>query len=142
MSQYIADITSDVGIFVGSAVTGYVDVNADGYIDGIITADIVHPVTSGYIDSYFRNCNYTELMQLIVSFSLGIIFSPFSYGFIYVILYLIIYEIFYAIFTRLQYPYWRLTFRIANVAASIYGWIIGRTLAGWCNIFKPNPNEC
>jgi hypothetical protein len=79
-------------------------------------------------------------MQVLIAFCLGVIFSPFSYGFALFIFYLVVYELLYAIFTGVCYPYWAPLFRLAVVAASIYGWIIGRTVAGWTNIFQADPN--
>ena len=93
-----------------------------------------------YIEGYFKNPKYTQLMQIIVAFALGVIFSPFSYGLIYLLIYLLIYEIIYLIFTQACYPYWGIVFRLAVVSASIYGWIIGRTIVGWRNPLRNDPN--
>lgn len=90
---------------------------------------------------YFRNPKYTQLVQIIVSFAFGIIFAPYSYGFIYLVIYLFLYEVIYFIFTRGEYPYWTPLFRFATVAASLLGWIIGRVIVGWKNPFRANPNQ-
>ena len=93
-----------------------------------------------YIEGYFKNPKYTQFMQIVVAFVAGIVFAPYSYGFIFLLIYLIAYEIVYLFFTRGCYPYWDSLFRVAVIAASIYGWIIGRTIVGWRNPFNRDPN--
>jgi len=94
-----------------------------------------------YVRSYFINPKYTQLMQLIVSFALGVTFSPYSYGFIFLLLYLFVYEAIYLFFTRACTPYWTPLFRGSIIAISIYGWIIGRVIVGWRNPFRSDPND-
>lgn len=93
-----------------------------------------------WIQSFFVNPKYTQLMQIIVAFAIGILFAPYSYGFLFLVIYLIIYELVYLYFTRGCYPYWSPLFRAAVNASSIYGWIIGRTIVGWRNPFQSDPN--
>jgi hypothetical protein len=90
-------------------------------------------------NAIFRNPNYTELLQLISAFALGIILSPWSWGFLFFILYVVLYEIAIAIVNHMQYPYWRLEFRCAIVCASVFGFIIGRSLIGYEDPFIDEP---
>ena len=93
-----------------------------------------------YAQNYFRNCDYTPLMQLILAFALGVIFAPYSYGFAFFFVFLVVYEFFYATFTNLQDPFWSPFLRISVVAVSLFGWIIGRYIVGWVNPLRDDPN--
>lgn len=95
----------------------------------------------GWITAYFVNPDYTELVQLVVAFAFGVIFSPFSYGPLFFIIWLVLYEFAYAYYTNTECPYWRLFFRVALIMASILGWLIGRTVVGWRNPFRVSPND-
>lgn len=94
----------------------------------------------GFVESYFQNPQYTQLMQVIIAFALGVIFSPFSYGFLFFLLYLVVYELAYLFFTRGCCPYWGFLFRGAVIGASILGWLLGRIVLGWRNPFRSDPN--
>lgn len=102
---------------------------------------MTRPSLNDISGTYFKNLYYTELVQLIFAFSLGVIFAPFSYGPLLFIIYLLLYEFIYAYFTNTEYPYWRLFFRVAVVMTSVFGWIIGRTIVGWKNPFRISPDE-
>ncbi len=104
-------------------------------------------MTSQYIEKgrqygeyYFKNCKYTQLMQLVLSFVLGVIFAPYSYGFAFLIVYLLAYEFAYAAFTNLESPYWTPLFRVGIIAVTIFGWLIGRYIVGWRNPLRNDPN--
>ena len=88
-----------------------------------------------YINSIFCNPNNNEFTQLILALLLGIIFSPWSLGFLYFFIFLVIYEIICMILTSCQRPYWNLYFRISIISASLLGWIIGRTIFGYDDPF-------
>src|SRR5437588_4255922 len=93
---------------------------------------------AGPLDWYFRNLNYTELFQIIFSFWLGLIFSPYSWGATFFFSYIVVYEIIYAYFTKLQPPYWRVEARLGVISASILGFLIGRFFTGFDNPFSNN----
>lgn len=93
-----------------------------------------------YATGYFRNPNYTELLQFISAFTFGVIFSPFSYGAVFLIVFLVLYEFAYAYYTQTCLPYWRLSFRVGIFMTAIFGWILGRTIVGWRNPLQVDPN--
>lgn len=72
-------------------------------------------------------CN-NFLSESIISFSMGVLLSYWSYGFIYFILWILGYEflyIFYLIYKkRIVYP----ICRTVVLASSFLGWITGRTI--------------
>ena len=80
---------------------------------------------------YFNNNKATEMYQVILAFTIGILFSPWNNGLILFIIFIIAYEILYFYATGFQTPYWRLEGRLAIFMASILGFIIGRTLVGF-----------
>ena len=85
----------------------------------------------GVCYNYFNNGNATEMYQVILAFTIGVLFSPWNNGLFLFILFLIAYELLYFYATGFQLPYWRLEGRVAIVMASILGFIIGRTVVGF-----------
>lgn len=74
---------------------------------------------------------YPDLAQLLVAFCLGILFSPWSLGLLYFLIFLIIYEAYAFYATAGRAPSWKIEIRLGVMAASIFGFIIGRILTGW-----------
>jgi hypothetical protein len=88
------------------------------------------------IDFFGRNDKSTLAFELTVAFVSGVIFSPWSWGFIYFLLFLIVYELFLVWASKCQSPYWNLHSRILVVVFSLFGFIIGRLLAGHSDPLK------
>ena len=87
-------------------------------------------------DTMFRNSRYNEFSLLIISFCSGVLFSPWSWGFLYYIVFLVLYEIITAYMTWCQPPYWCPSTRIGIVASSLLGFIVGRIIIGYDNPLK------
>ena len=80
--------------------------------------------------SWIYNEKATLLFSIIFAITLGIIFSPWSYGLIYYMVSIIIWEILFGLATGFQYPYWNPIERIAIFFSGFLGWIVGRTVVG------------
>lgn len=88
-----------------------------------------------YISAYFKNPNYTAISQAVVGFALGILFAPYSWGFIFYVGFIIVFEIFTYAFTRGDPKYYGdLRSRLLVVIASISGFILGRFLYTFGNV--------
>ena len=85
------------------------------------------------MDVLFRNPDNNEFCQLVSALCLGILFSPWSWGFLYFIGFLLLYEVITAYFTWCQAPYWNMMTRLGVIAASLLGFILGRILVGYNN---------
>jgi hypothetical protein len=93
------------------------------------------------MDTLFCNEANNDLAQLISSFCLGVLFSPWSWGLVYYIAFLLIYEILSAYYTWCQLPYWRLSTRLGVIAASLLGFILGRILVGYNNPLRQETSK-
>jgi len=71
-----------------------------------------------------------ELLQILSAFALGIAFAPWSWGIVYFFIGIVIWEILYYVSVKGSKPFWFLEVRLAIVAASVLGWLIGRELTG------------
>ena len=67
--------------------------------------------------------------EIIITFILGFVFSPWSKGIAWVIGLLLIYEIFFACAYEIKHP-WNLENRILLLLVYILAWILGRIFAG------------
>jgi hypothetical protein len=76
------------------------------------------------LTSIFRDAReaFTPTAQVILSFAVGVLLSPWSWGLIFYILFLVVYEIVYYFFT----DNWDEYSRMAVIVYAILGWIIGR----------------
>jgi hypothetical protein len=85
------------------------------------------------IDFFSSTVSNKQSIQLITSFCFGVLLAPFSWGFFFFLLFLILYELgFYQFCIQTNFlEYDPLIVRLGIVAASIYGWIIGRYLVGY-----------
>lgn len=72
---------------------------------------------------------YTAMAQAIVSFTIGVLFSPWSSGIFWLSIYIIINEILTYAFTKGDPRYFNSFVRCAVVCSSLLGYICGRTLA-------------
>jgi hypothetical protein len=84
---------------------------------------------------FIANPNYNINAQLIIAFLTGLIFSPWSYGWLFFIIFLLVWEILYAISTECHPNQWILKERILIIVVSILGWMIGRIIVGYTNPF-------
>ena len=76
--------------------------------------------------SWFLNENSTPLFQIVVAFSMGVIFSPWSLGFVFFLSFLILYEILLLSLCQ-NYGYqWNILQRLSVVTSSIIGFYLGR----------------
>ena len=78
--------------------------------------------------SYFCNEANSELNQIVIAFVWGLLFGSISWGLIWLIVFLIIYEIFIFYVTEGLAPYWGFLVRVAVIAATLIGWVLGRWL--------------
>ena len=69
-------------------------------------------------------------VQIIMAFTLGILFAPFSYGLLYFLIFLISYEAIAIYLSRMNCRYWCFRTRVSVVIASIVGFLIGRWVDG------------
>lgn len=81
-----------------------------------------------WIHNWFCNEKYTAMAQVIIAIVWGILLSPFSSGLFALVVFIIIYEIMYYLFTHGNEKYYDTLTRTASINASIFGFIIGRTL--------------
>jgi hypothetical protein len=75
-------------------------------------------------------------VQCILGFCSGLIFSPWSYGFIFFLLFLIVWEVLYAYATKMHPSQWGIVERIIVIEIAILGWVIGRLLVGYTKPFS------
>jgi len=76
------------------------------------------------------NENYNIHSQLIIAFCTGLVFSPWSYGWIFFVIFLIVWEVMYGFATKFKHPRWNLAERILIIVISLLGWTVGRLLVG------------
>lgn len=81
------------------------------------------------LQSFFLNPHYTQLMQILTSITIGIIFGPFTNSLMLYTVYLIAYEVLYLFVSQARWPWYSIKFRTVVVCAGILGFIIGRTFA-------------
>jgi 4-hydroxybenzoate polyprenyltransferase len=93
------------------------------------TPELLEPIAS-WLHAWFCNDNYTAMAQVIVALTLGILLSPWSSGLFFLIIFIILYELFYYIFTKGNPRYYNVFVRTGVIFASIFGYILGRTLSG------------
>ena len=84
--------------------------------------------TTMYPDSLTNWLYGNELTQILFAFTTALVFSAWSYGIIFFFIFLVVWEILYYISVKGTKPFWFLEVRIAIVAASVLGWLVGREL--------------
>jgi len=82
-----------------------------------------------YVNRYYFNPDYTQLLQLITAFVIGLLFGPFAYSLIFYVSFIILYEILYLLVTKATAPWFTIQSRAAIILAGIGGWIVGRIFA-------------
>lgn len=80
------------------------------------------------IKSYFCSKRTTELSQLIIAFTCGVLLGPFGGSLLWRLMFAIIYFAIIYYFTKGEKPYWRTLTRVAIVCISFYGYFLGRWL--------------
>jgi hypothetical protein len=80
------------------------------------------------IRSYFCAEEATELNQIVIAFTLGLLLGPFPTNLLFKLVLIIIYEIILFYYTSGLAPYWRCLNRIAVNSAGLYGYFLGRWL--------------
>ncbi len=84
----------------------------------------------------FHNKHYTELAQLIVSFCLGVLFSPWTFGPLFYIVFILVYEIICGYVYQFKSPFWNFSTRIGIIFSSLFGFLVGRILIGYDDPFS------
>ena len=80
---------------------------------------------------------YGSVLFLIVfTFVIGLIFAPFSFGFIFFLVFWIVWAILYSLLIQFKYPIWRLLTVVGIFFTGLLGFIIGRLLVGDKHPFK------
>lgn len=83
-----------------------------------------------FLTRYFQDPNSTPMYQVIFSFTIGILLSPWSSGLFFLVIFSILYEIIFYLFTFGKPKFWQLQTRTAVLYSYFAGWIIGRTATG------------
>ncbi len=71
-----------------------------------------------------------ELLQIIFAFALAMTLASWSWGIIIFFIGLVVWEILYYVSVKGTKPYYFFEVRLAIVAASVLGWLVGRELTG------------
>lgn len=98
---------------------------ADGYNENTSW----QPLAS-WIQYWFCNEKNTPMAQVLIALVLGILLSPWGSGLFFLVIFIILYEILYYIFTHGDPKYYNIFVRVGIIYASIFGYILGRTLSG------------
>lgn len=85
---------------------------------------------ANWIYWWFCNDKYTPMAQTLIALVWGILLSPWASGLFFLLVFIIIYEILYYIFTRGDPKHYNVFARTGIIYASIFGYILGRTLSG------------
>lgn len=86
--------------------------------------------TTLFPDWFAEKLYGNELLLILSAFAIALTLASWSYGIIFFFAFLVTWEIIYYIAVRGTKPYWFLEVRLAIIAASILGWLIGRELTG------------
>lgn len=89
----------------------------------------IQPVST-WLEKYFCNPKNTPMCQVIFSFFIGLLLSPWSYGIFFVVISIIIYELLFYFFTKGNPLYFNSFVRTSVVCSYVLGYITGRTLSG------------
>ena len=95
----------------------------------IVNHDILEPFAS-WLQWWFCNDTHTAMAQVILALVWGILLSPWSSGLFFLVIFIIFYEILYYIFTKGNPRYYNVFVRTGVIHASIFGYILGRTVSG------------
>ena len=82
-----------------------------------------------FLAGYFINPKVSELANIIISFTVGFILGPTSFGLIYYILFVLLYEILIFWLSKGLPPYGSPFFRAGYIYAGLAGFIAGRIVA-------------
>lgn len=78
---------------------------------------------------YFRDYNYTELVQFIVAFSVSVVVATWGHGLLTHLLFVLFLEFLLAVAWRFRAPYWTLGGRIGVLVFAALGYVVGRWAA-------------
>lgn len=82
------------------------------------------------LQRWFCNDKNTPMVQIITSVVFGMFLAPWASGLFFLVVFIMIYEILVYLFTHGEPPYYNLFVRVAVICASIFGYILGRTISG------------
>lgn len=85
-------------------------------------------MTETFLNKFYKNKKSTFLFNLVISFGLGIIFSPITNGIFFLIALSLISEILCYIFTKGDENYWNPIHKPFILFSYILGWYIGKFL--------------
>lgn len=92
----------------------------------------------GFIEMILRT-DQTPITILLMSFCIGIIIGPTSFGLLYYVMFLLLYEIVVLFLTQggKKYRHGDTLFRVFYISAGLMGWIVGRTINS--NVLENKP---
>jgi len=102
--------------------------------------DICWQPYADWIYWWFCNEKYTPMAQVLIALIWGVLLSPWASGLFFLFFFIIVYEILYYIFTRGDPKYYNVFVRVGVIYASIFGYILGRTLSGDEILYEGVPN--
>ena len=85
---------------------------------------------ANWIRWWFCNDKATPMAQLLISLVWGVLLSPWASGLFFLLVFIIVYEILYYVFTKGDPRYYNVFVRVGVIYASVFGYILGRTLSG------------
>lgn len=85
---------------------------------------------ANWIHWWFCNEKYTPMAQLFIALVWGVLLSPWASGLFFLFFFIIVYEILFYVFTQGDPRYYNVFVRVGVIYASIFGYILGRTLSG------------
>lgn len=89
--------------------------------------DTLEARTSHYqmLEDWVCPSSYTPTAQILISFSLGVIFSAWNVSLVVLLFYLLIYEVLFYSFVSTR---WSSIVRVGVIVAYVTGWLMGRSL--------------
>jgi hypothetical protein len=76
----------------------------------------------------------SEVFWLLLSLVISTIFAPWSKGPLYFLAFILVYEIILLFvlwyLSKIHHPYWTLSYRISVLFVSLFGFILGKVIAG------------
>lgn len=82
------------------------------------------------LKTWVCNPHYTPMAQLLVSFSTGVLLSPWGSGLFFLLVSIIACEILVYFFSHSDASYWDNPTRSGVILATVFGWLVGRQVVG------------
>jgi hypothetical protein len=82
---------------------------------------------------FYNNCFFA---QILTAFLIGVLTSPWSWGIVFFLLFLLAMELLTLYQLGINSPFWRIEVRLAVIVASVLGFLFGRALVGFSNLFE------